>query len=251
MSNFCLTTQCNDKYLRQATEIKLRPQDNVLDYLEKYPNAILIIPYTTDEITIKLCKGRAVFALEIDELRYASQSPLSWYWDYPVSDYATFNALVEAGAESIMVQSPLFNDISYVGKSKLRIVPNVSYYETIVRKDGVIGSWIRPEDLKVLDECNIDIVYEFKDCEDRPKKEEGLFRVYSSGEWNGDLNTIITNLNYSADNMLISPDLISRRLTCGQQCQEGRHCKLCYRQLDVANKDFVAKVKESLSERTD
>lgn len=242
MANFCLTTQCDEKYLQQAKEIRLSSKDNVLDYLEKYPEATLIIPYTTDKTIIKLCAGRAVFALKYDELKYCAHAQLPWFWDYPIASYVVFNNLIELGAESILIQSPLFNDLEYLsGKKKVRLIPNVAYYKDVPRKDGVLGSWIRPEDLAYLEKYNV--VFEFRDCEDRPKKEEALFRVYLKGEWGGSLTTIITNLDYEAENPLLPQDLIEKRTQCHQQCQEGSYCRLCYRFLDIANSKFLKRVK--------
>jgi hypothetical protein len=61
--------------------------------------------------------------------------------------------------------------------------------------------------------------------------------------WPGDLKTIITNFNYPGVNRMIPNSLTERRMICGQKCQSGSSCKLCYRYLDLANPELIKNIK--------
>lgn len=253
MNNYCLTSQCKKSILSQAKEIKIDLVANgeIVNYIETFPEATLVIKCfgqidNFNKLTQlnTLTKGTVIFALDtLAQIKEFQNLNLKWYYDYPISTYFDLNNLVALGAESVLIKSPLFNDLAYVCQiaGKVRLVPNVAYYAQVPAKDGVIGSWLRPEDLSVLE--NLNVVLEFKDCENNPKKEEGLFRVYSSGEWKGDLNNIITNLNYHTENIYIPPNLAEKRLSCGQRCQEGASCHLCYRYMKMAQREFISQLK--------
>lgn len=126
------------------------------------------------------------------------------------------------------------NDVARIGVP-IRAVPNVAYYATLPFDNGVIGSWIRPEDLYLYEEF-ISAV-EFEDCD--IKKEQALFRIYAEQKaWAGDLGMIITNLDYPGVNRMLPSSLTKRRMNCGQRCAMNRStCRLCYRYLDLADPD--------------
>lgn len=252
MKKFCLNSQCFKNYLLKADEIKLNLNEDILDYVDVYPKKTqFVVNFEYSEENLEkmkkwktLTQGRIILCLaDLTNLGEIRKAEIPWYYDYPITTYFELNSLVSLGAESILVQSPLFNDLIFVSsvKVKIRLVPNVAYYATIPASTGVIGSWLRPEDLNSLGEY--DIVYEFKNCENNPKREQALFDVYRQGEWKGDLFTIITNLNYHADNVYIPPELVKTRTTCGQRCQSGGKCRLCYRYLQLANKQIIEQIK--------
>lgn len=169
---------------------------------------------------------------------------LKFYYNYPITTFYDLCALKELGAEYALIDSPLVQDIIKAAEVgiKLRVVPNVAYYAFIPRDEGVCGSWIRPEDLSLY-ESYIDVV-EFEDCD--IKKEQALFRIYAEQKsWPGNLEMIITNLNYPGINRIIPPELTKKRMACGQRCQSGGHCKLCYRYLDLANPDLLRELKQN------
>lgn len=56
---------------------------------------------------------------------------------------------------------------------------------------------------------------------------------------------IITNLNYPGVNRMIPTELTEKRMNCGQRCQSGGHCRLCYRYLELANPEFIQGLKHN------
>ena len=92
---------------------------------------------------------------------------------------------------------------------------------------------------------------EFEHCLHNPKKEMVYFRIYSDGEWSGDLEAIIPDLNYQCLNRMIPPNTTTRRAVCRQQCQEPNNfCKLCYSVLDLSNKEKLADYSETFNLRS-
>ena len=84
-----------------------------------------------------------------------------------------------------------------------------------------------------------DYQIEFKDCD--TKKEQALYRLYAEQKaWPGELSMIITNLDHDGLNRLISSEASLKRMNCGQSCMRPNGtCKLCYRMLDLANKELL------------
>lgn len=254
--NFCLTSQCADKVLSKAQEIRLienKDTKDIFDYIEKFPKAELIVPFpcTTpfEELRQYAKLNRIILAIkDFSYLKEIKEANIPWFYDMPVRTFFELKNLFRLGASYIVIDSPLFNNLDKVYEVLapnigLRLSPNVAYYGYIPAPNGICGSWIRPEDVPQLKKYNI--TFEFGDCEERPRKEEALYRVYSEGKWQGSLNNIITNLRYECDNELIPPDLIEKRINCGQRCQSGSSCHLCYRYLQIANREFINKVKNN------
>ncbi len=117
------------------------------------------------------------------------------------------------------------------------MVANVAYYAYLPRENGVVGSYIRPED--VIHYNNYIHVIEFEDCD--KKREQALYRVYMENKaWPGNLKTIITNLNYDGVNRMIPPNFALTRMNCGQRCiSNASRCRVCYRYLDLGNPNLL------------
>lgn len=173
----------------------------------------------------------------------ATQRDILWYYRYPINNFYEAKRLKDLGAYSILIDSPLshsMDDLKYLGFNEVRIVPNIAYYAHIPSSNGVLGSYIRPEDIEEYGGY-INVI-EFEDCD--KKKEQALYRIYMEDkEWSGALETIITNLNYPGVNRMIPENFALKRMNCGQACITGAHCKLCYRYLDLANPDLLREYK--------
>ena len=117
-------------------------------------------------------------------------------------------------------------------EKQIRVIPNVAYIDKIPKKEGVLGSYIRPEDLDLYEDY-IDII-EFEDTEYNAKREAALYRIYMEEKhWDGELQDLITNLNFPGLNRMIPRQLSHHRVDCRQAClSRGSTCKLCYRMLE-------------------
>ena len=148
------------------------------------------------------------------------------------------------GACYVRVGGSLFFSLDKVKLlgAHVRAVPNVAFDDGLDREDGVVGTWIRPEDLDVYAHY-IDTI-EFMDCD--LKKEQALYRIYIEQKaWPGDLGLIVTGLNHTGVNRMIHPDLAEYRVKCRQRCQDNGACRICYRFLALANPDLLADYKKN------
>lgn len=229
---------------------------DIPDYGEKYPDATIILnTFTNEEIDWNtlvqynaLLKGRLV--LEVNnylEMMGCKEHNLKFYSVWPVCQWAEANNLKELGVCYILLSPPLTHMLDKVAELGIpvRFVPNVAYVGTFPHKNGVTGSWIRPEDVEAYGQY-VDVL-EFEDCD--TKKEQALFRIYKSGEWPGELEHLITNLNYKGTNRLIKSETSQRRMTCGQKCEEpNRYCHLCYSFLGLADPELLSPIAEKYAE---
>ena len=262
----CLNSQCRQEYLAKADEIKVHYKDlsKLIDYIDKYPNATFIL-YTRDipedteidwdeiERCNKLCRGNFIFAATtIQQIHECNLREIKFYLDRPVSTYEELYWLKRYKAEYILIEAPLFFDlknVSYICNTfcSLRIAPNIAYYSNdIPRTNGLLGSWIRPEDIDSYKGL-IDTI-EFEDCDAR--KEEALYRIYvEEKKWPADLNSLITNLNKSIDNNYIPNTFTQMRKNCRQKCFSGSLCSSCYRIATLSiNENFQKELKGQYNE---
>lgn len=251
---YCLHNTLTDEYLQKADEIKVLYKDrkHIFDLALKYPEATFILdmhgtqePEDWNEIyRLKvLCKDK--FILAIGDFLYADDCKaknIQFYYTFPINTMYDLIAAKEQGCVYALIDSPLTHmlpEVKAVGIT-LRVVPNVAYYSYIPRENGVLGSWIRPEDIDTYAEY-IDAI-EFENCD--IKKESALYRLYAEHQpWLGDINLLITNLNYPAENRMIPPTFAEARIKCGQRCLAGAHCRLCYTYLNLANPELLEQYK--------
>lgn len=252
----CLNSHQTPEYLNKADELRILYKDRhkIIDFVEIYPNKTIILDMKGYDGLIEwdnikrykiITQNNFIIALNsLTDISFCKKENIKFYWNFPVNTFYDLKALKRLGAEYALIESPIFHDMAAAAEIgiKLRVVPNVAYYAFIPREDGVCGSWIRPEDL-CLYESFIDVI-EFEDCD--LKKEQALYRIYFEQKaWPGDLGMIITNLNYPGVNRMIPQELTAKRMTCGQRCQSGSHCRLCYRYLDLANPELLEKYKKN------
>jgi hypothetical protein len=170
-----------------------------------------------------------------------------FYFGYPISSFYDLRAAVACGVCYVRLDAPIFFQLDKVKELgvPVRVVPNVAYLDFIPREDGVCGTWIRPEDLD--DYAEYIEVIEFEDCDNH--KEQALYRIYIEQKaWPGELNDIISNLNYKGTNRMIPPHTFGiKRAVCGQRCQETGRCKICYRTLDLANPTLLSDYREAMN----
>ena len=193
-----------------------------------------------------LAKDKFIIALSsMRDIAFCTEHEVDWYAGFPVKTFYELNALKTLGACYVRLGEPLFFMMDKVSKFEIpiRAVPNVAYVDGLFRDDGVCGTWIRPEDLDAYAPYISTI--EFEDV-DKQEKEQALYRVYMEQKrWPGTLGLIVSNFNYPGVNRMIPPDLVEKRLNCGQRCQETGHCKICYRMFDLAEPERYTYLQET------
>lgn len=257
--HYCLSTQVNKDYLKKVDEIRIKYSklDNIFDLYEINPNATFILTITSkeDKSLIRwsdiekyniMTQNKVIVETDSFDIMDACKVlGIRFFYAIPVNTFNELKALADYGCCDVKIDAPLTHMIEKLENYDItiRMTPNIAYYAYIPRGNGIIGSWVRPEDTELY-EGYVD-VFEFEDCD--KSKEEALYRVYAEQKiWHGDIDNLITNLNYNANNRLILPEFGIARTLCGQKCLQGIHCNICYQMLDLANFDKVQNlVKES------
>lgn len=258
---YCLQSRNIKEYLCKADEIRIEYRDykSTPDIIENYPTAKIILEedylggneFNWNDIKIwnGLAQGRLILCLatfgSIDKCR---EIGVEYFMGYPAKTFYELHGLKAMGVSYIRVDAPAFFKMEALKNEidiPVRVLANVAYYDNIPRDNGIIGTWIRPEDVELY-EPYVDVI-EFGDCNN--EKEQALYRIYAQEKkWAGPLNTIISNLNAPTDpyNRLMDSEVTKKRLNCGQGCTEGSKCRICYRAVILAQKDRIKDYKESL-----
>ena len=256
----CLSARQNIKYLDLADEIifEYRDRDAIPDFIKKYPEKTIILTcfekledIDWDQIqNYNILAKEDHFILRIIDLKLIDTCnfyEILYYFAYPITSYDELNAVLSMGSYYVRLGAPLFFDLDnikkYFPKIKIRALPNIAYDDSYIRNNGVAGTWIRPEDLLMYDDY-IDVI-EFQDA--NPQKEQALVRIYwQNREWPGDLRTLITNLQYSGVNYLLSSEITEKRLNCRQMCMANHKCKICHTMLQLANPSLLEEYKKAI-----
>ena len=259
---FSMSSRQSAEYLRKTDEIKVQWRDrNIIpDLFEKYPQATInLTRYFQDsdkEIDWKqienfniLSQGRFVFGLTmVNEMVEAKQRGLNFYYLAAVRTFQELNELSDFGVCRIRLGAPLFfqmNKVRKVYSGPIYAIANMASNDSIFEhKEGVCGLWIRPEDVPTY-EPYIDLIEFIGEL----SQEQALYRIYAEQHaWSGQLSMLVQDLNYECTNRMIPPSLAETRLNCGQRCQEGGACRICYRMFDLANPEKIRNYLEAMKE---
>ena len=225
----------------------------ILDLIRKYPNKTIIINCKPgEEVDFeklgqykKLTNQRIIAEVaSVTACASAAKENLEYYIGYPVTSFFELKALKDLGVCYIRLDNELFFQLDKVIRYEIpvRAVPNVAFIDGLRRENGILGTWIRPEDLETIYGEYITAV-EFEDAD--KQKEQALYRIYAEQkEWRGPLQTIITNLNADGVHRMISSELSNIRTTCMQRCLKGSPCNICKLTFNLADPDLIRKYKE-------
>ena len=130
------------------------------------------------------------------------------------------------GVSQVLVDGPMFFSIKDIKNRapevEIRMVANDCYNNYIPRDNGIVGTYVRPEDVEYYSKYISHMEFRTNDLE----KERTLVKIYKRGYWPGNLNLLLNKLNYDIDNRGFDEQFAERRINCHQKCQEGR-CHYC------------------------
>jgi len=248
---YSVSSRQQPEYIQKCDEIKVLWNDRniIFDLVEKYPGkTINLCKYMIHEGDIdwseietykRLTQNNFLFGVSlISDIRECINHEINFYYLKTLTTFEEVRALQDIGASTVIIGGPIFFQMDKLEKIdiKKRVVANCAITDELPRKDGVVGTWIRPEDIDLYEQY-VDII-EFQRV--NQDQERALIRIYvDQHNWPGDLGMIINDLNYLGVNRMIPPTLAERRLTCGQRCQESNRCHLCWRMLDLADPDLL------------
>lgn len=255
---FCLRNRQIGEYLQKADEIKMEYRDykSIPDLFEKYPDKPIIvqIPYhiTADWNELELYKRMKPDNLiccisSMEDAEICKDLGIKFYCGFPITTYHELRWWIARGVEYVRLGAPLFFDLPNVvritGKTPIRAVANVAWYDSDPCDDPKVGTWIRPEDVKLYE--NYISVIEFEDCDN--KKEQALYRIYAEQKnWPGEIGMIISNYNLPGLNRMIPPSFAEKRIRCGHKCQSKGTCHSCEYIIKLADYEFIKNYKETV-----
>lgn len=222
-----------------------------------------------DWTELKTLASKMILTLCLEDIERdapkAKEYNIPFYWAYPVTTYEELNALSAAGVSQVLLGAPLYFDIPTAARLNIPIRLIANYCQDSIfsqEQSGIRGTFIRPEDLQLYEPYvhMIEFSTNFATIDERLNQEEGLFMIYKKGEWNGNLNLLLTNLNVNLDNRAIPPEFGSVRLKCNHKCAlPGVHCNFCavvqqfssaindLRHTDISNWENIENIAEKLN----
>jgi len=227
--------------LKQAEEIMVEYRDieTLFNYEEwELTNKDIVIHIPNDEYKpdwdlLKSFQEKEFnISIKLDDMTLKSAAEdyeLPFFWAYTANSFYELFGLCENNVSQISLGIPLIFDLPKVRRItgnniKLRITPNRAYEGYIRHPHGIQGGYVRPEDIPIYEEY-VDI------CEfsvPTLKQQAALFEVYHNDKhWPGNLNILISNLDYDIDNRAIPEEFAKMRINCGQRCQQGYSCHIC------------------------
>lgn len=233
----CLSYRQNENLLNIADEIKLNynMQLQFIKYFNKYNGKTFIIDVPKDvKIDIESAKrwkiitmNKIVFCVsDIEQAKILKENDIKFYLSYGITSFYELNALKEFGVSYIILNAPLFFMMDKVKNIDIpiRLDPVNWKHDFLDRDNGIHGTWVRPEDLKLYDNY-IDMI-EFNNCD--INRESALYRIYfEQKQYPGALEELFLNINIDGMNRFIIPELGEIRLNCGQKCEINGLCHSC------------------------
>lgn len=247
---YCITGRQPKSTLEQADEIKMKyvDQGRMIEYIHDWPNKIFILEITKEIMVsdIEWTKwsslvsenNNIIFALkrlDVDIVNTCKDLGINFYWDFPITSWYELQGVIALEPCYLFLGAPLCFDLMKVRmmtKIPFRLCPNLAFDSYIPRKDGVCGSWIRPEDVETYEEYVSTLEFVCMDME----HERTLLHVYKDNKsWPGNLNLLLTNLNVNVDNRAIPNEVGATRMNCGQRCMASGSCHFCDTAVRFAN----------------
>ena len=253
---FCVNGRQPYSVIEKADEVKVAYEDReiLLDFVEKIPNKKVILEVPGEDFEWNLWhmydekfENFCVALYMLNKYDDFNKEGIKWYWPYPITTYYELQEIAALRPSYILLGPPLTFDLENVSKVtdiSIRMIPNVarlSYIPKMEEAHGILGQWVRPEDVFLYDDY-IDVM-EFDKV--NLKQEELMLQVYKEDkEWPGNLNLLIKDFYVNVNNKALPDSIGPQRVTCKQRCMSGGSCRLCLR-----NVAFAEHIHETVKKR--
>ncbi len=252
----CVQAYQPKNYIDMAEELifEYKDRNNIEEIFKKYPDKNIILTCINninwDEIEQinKLINNKLIIKVySVQSGLICKERNLKFFFGYAITSYDELNSVLSMGVEYVRLGAPLFFSMDHIKQyfptAKIRLVPNVAYGDLYPRENGIVGTWIRPEDIMMYKDYASTIEFNNVDLQ----QERALVRIYiQERAWPGDLELIISDINYPGVNRMIDSEFTDRRLNCQQKCQMSGHCHICQRWLDLADPELIAEYRDAV-----
>ena len=244
-------------FLKQVQEIRVdykdieRLKDFISDDWTCAADIVIYIPkdQIIDWNTLNLYKGLLNIIIAAEDssvIKEAHENGYKAFWSYPASTFWELRGLLDLQVDQVLLDAPLYFNLIKVknicGEVEIRLVVNKCINNYMMRKDGICGTYVRPEDVEVYEKYVSHMEFDTSDLQN----ERTLYKVYAEQKnWPGNLNLLLTYLNENVDNrgfelLPVEDDdkhyFAHRRLNCGQRCQEDpTRCNYCVKAFNLIN----------------
>ena len=177
-----------------------------------------------------------------------------YFFIFPIRDFYTLNYYITLGICAARIAPPLTHYLNEMARYNIEIRACVNSSMAVIPDDpdsnGLMGGWFRPEDVMQEFFTNAIQVIEF-DAE-TIQQEQALWRVYTKGEWPGELFYIVPSIHdKSILNRALPPNFGERRANCGQRCQRDKSCRYCSLISKLARLDTMKEIRDLQTKSTE
>lgn len=255
---YCLSGSQNKEYLLKADEVnipysKLHYVSELLHLREGQVRVVITldqqqIDWNELSIAYKACPACQVAIISPSQIIECQRYGITkYFFAFPIRDFYTLNYYLTLGICAARIAPPLTHHLKDLEHYEIELRVYVNSSGAINPDDpdsnGLVGGWFRPEDMNSEFFTNAIQVVEFDS--NNITQEQALWRIYTQGEWPGELSYIVPSIHDDKIlNRALPPNFGERRANCGQRCQQGRPCKFCYLIADFAKIETMRKVKD-------
>lgn len=263
---FMISSRHPLELLKQAEEIRVNyiDKERLKDFVSPQWTCAaeinLYVPQNQliDWSMLDMYKGTLNIVLAVEDasqIENAKQNGYKVFWSYPASSFWELRGLIDLGVDEVLLDAPLYFDLprvkSICGEKEIRLQVNKCINGYMKRKNGICGTYVRPEDVEVYEQYVTHMEFDAESL----TQERTLYKIYKEQKhWPGNLNMLLTYLGMSVDNrgFEIIPTVgdnpksfARRRISCEQKCQRNpSQCNFCeetfkfIRTLDLKNEEI-------------
>ena len=259
---YCLSGSQNKEYLLKADEVnipysKLHYVSELLHLREGKVRVVITLDQQNIDwkelaIAYKACEHCQVAITYPTDIIYCQDNGIkNYFFQFPIRDFYTLNYYLTLGICAARIATPLTHYLTALAAYDIEIRAYVNSSGAVnpddPASDGLVGGWFRPEDMANPLVTNAIQVAEFDF--NTIEQEQALWRIYTKGEWPGELYMIVPSIHdKEVLNRALPPNFGERRADCGQRCQRGSVCKFCRLVAGFAKIETMRKVKELMTE---
>lgn len=244
------------QYLDKADEIYVpyHRADLIEEIHTQYPNKTILLDNENAEVDINdlkmysgLCRGQLKFLVGLDI--YEDVPLLKRVLCYPMTSLLEMEIAYSHGISEFYIGTELLHQLDKVKKFKertkctIRIRANKATEQYgIAMPDELLhlGGYLLPGELQFVE----DVIDYIEFVSEDAKQEAAYYRIYfEDGEWPGAIHYLIQDFDSNA--LVRMMEFRDTRFRCNMACLGGSSCRLCKRNIDLANPELYTHLEKA------